>query len=72
MNIDDSDAENVVVQKDGDGGGNTGVQSARSGGKRRDRKATRLARPDFAIRMAGKGPVNNLLGLIRVDEPAEA
>ena len=31
MEIDDSDAENIVVQKDGDSGGNTGVQSARSG-----------------------------------------
>jgi hypothetical protein len=32
MNIDDSDAENIVLQKDGDGGGNIGVQTARSGG----------------------------------------
>jgi hypothetical protein len=36
MNIDDSDAEEIVLQQDGDGNGNTGVQSARSGGKRRD------------------------------------
>jgi hypothetical protein len=33
MNIDESDAENIVLQQDGDSGGNPDVQSARSGGK---------------------------------------
>jgi hypothetical protein len=36
MNIDESDAENIMPQQDGDGGGNPGVQSARPCGKRRD------------------------------------
>ena len=44
--------------------GHPGIQAAP--------KATRLARPEFAIRLAGKGPVADLLGLARVDEPAEA
>jgi hypothetical protein len=35
MNIDESDTENIVLQHDGDGGRKPGVQSTRSGGKRR-------------------------------------
>jgi hypothetical protein len=36
INIDNSDAENIVLQKDGDSDGDTGAQSARSSGKRKD------------------------------------
>ena len=49
MNIDDSDAENIVLQQDGDGGGNTGVQSARSGGKRRDPDPAFTPGPEFEM-----------------------
>jgi hypothetical protein len=36
MNIDDSDAENIVLHEDGGGGGNTSMQSTRYGGKGKD------------------------------------
>jgi hypothetical protein len=36
MNTDDNDDEDLMLQEDGDSGGNTNVQSARSGDKRRD------------------------------------
>ena len=55
MNIDDSAAENIVLQQDGDGGGgggggrNTGVPSTRSGGKRRDPDPAFTPGPEFEI-----------------------
>jgi hypothetical protein len=49
MEIDDSDAENIVLQKDGDSGGNTGVQSARSGGKRKDPDPAFTPGPEFEM-----------------------
>jgi hypothetical protein len=36
MNIDDSDAENVVLYGDRGGSGNTSIQPTRSGGKGKD------------------------------------
>jgi hypothetical protein len=49
MNIDESDAEHIVLQQDVDGGGNSGVQSARSGGKRRDPNPAFTQGPEFEI-----------------------
>ena len=55
MNIDDSAAENIVLQQDGDGGGgggggrNTGVPSTRSGGKRRDPDPAFTPGPEFKM-----------------------
>jgi hypothetical protein len=49
MNIDHSDAENIVLQRDGGGGGNTGVPSARSGGKRRNPDPVFTSGPEFEM-----------------------
>jgi hypothetical protein len=54
MYIDHSDAESIVLQQDGGGGGgggggNTGVPSARSGGKRRNPDPVFTSGPEFEM-----------------------
>lgn len=52
MDIDDSDSENIVIQNDGDGGGNIGAKTAGSGGKRSDPDSAYT--PDPSAEKAGR------------------
>jgi hypothetical protein len=70
MNIDNSDAENVVLQKDGDGDGDTGAQSARSGGRRKDPDPAFTPGLEFEMENQGYTPVTRrTTGATRATSP---
>ena len=57
INIDNSDAEYIVLQKDGDSDGDTGAQSARSGGKRKHPDPAFTPGPESEMQNQGYTPV---------------